>query len=267
MTTADRLLTVYVTVISALVMAPIAVVLIVALNTTNFLSFPPAGFSTRWFAQVMSEPMWRDSLWLSLQIGAAVAILSTALGVATALGLRAVSNTWSSALQTFFLSPLMLPTVVIGLALMQFYQSAGIRASLVTVSLGQVLIAVPYVIRLTLASFAGVDVRVERAAAILGASPLQVFWQVTFPLIRHAALAGALFSFIVSLDDVNIALFLSDVRTTPLPVQLFSYIEQNADSVGAAAASVLVLLACLAVLICDRLVGIEWLFGIERKSR
>lgn len=267
MTTADRLLTVYVTVISALVIAPIAVVLIVALNTTNFLSFPPAGFSTRWFAQVMSEPMWRDSLWLSLQIGAAVAILSTALGVATALGLRAVSNTWSSALQTFFLSPLMLPTVVIGLALMQFYQSAGIRASLVTVSLGQVLIAVPYVIRLTLASFAGVDVRVERAAAILGASPFRVFWQVTFPLIRHAALAGALFSFIVSLDDVNIALFLSDVRTTPLPVQLFSYIEQNADSVGAAAASVLVLLACLAVLICDRLVGIEWLFGIERKSR
>jgi putative spermidine/putrescine transport system permease protein len=89
---------------------------------------------------------------------------------------------------------------------------------------------------------------------------------VTFPLIRHAVLAGLLFSFIVSLDDVNIALFLSDTHTTPLPVQLFSYIEQNADSLGAAAASLLVLLACAAVFICDRLVGIEWLFGAKQRS-
>jgi putative spermidine/putrescine transport system permease protein len=266
MTTGDRLLTAYVTTISALVIAPIAVVMIVALSSSNFLVFPPPGFSTRWFSEVLSTPMWRDSLWLSLQIGAAVAILSTTLGVATALGLRAVDRGWSNALQTFFLSPLMLPTVVIGLALMQFYQSLGIQASLMTVTLGQLLIAVPYVIRLTLASFAGVDIRVERAAAILGAGPLKVFWHVTFPLIRHAALAGALFAFIVSLDDVNIALFLSDVRTTPLPVQLFSYIEQNADAIGAAAASLLVLLACAAVFICDRLVGIEWLFGIKGKS-
>jgi putative spermidine/putrescine transport system permease protein len=234
MTAADRLLTIYVAIVSALVIAPIAVVLIVALNTSNFLSFPPAGLSFRWFAQVTSEPM---------------------------------NNAVSSALQTFFLSPLMLPTVVIGLALMQFYNTLEAPASLLTVTLGQLLIAVPYVIRLVLASFAGVDLKVERAAAILGANPAQVFWRVTFPLIRHAALAGALFSFIVSLDDVNIALFLSDVRTTPLPVQLFSYIEQNADSIGAAAASILVLLACVTVFICDRLVGIEWLFGIEPRSR
>jgi putative spermidine/putrescine transport system permease protein len=90
--------------------------------------------------------------------------------------------------------------------------------------------------------------------------------RVTFPLIRHGILAGALFSFIVSLDDVNIALFLSDVHTTPLPVQLFSYIEQNADPLGAAVASILVLLASLAILICDRIVGIEWLFGIKQRA-
>lgn len=263
--TADRLLAAYAGIVSALMVAPIVVVLAVSLNSGSFLTFPPASLSTRWFVQVMTDPTWRDSLWLSLRIGAAVSVLSTALGIATALGLRAMKNTASSALQTFFLSPLMLPTVVIGLALMQFYESIGLRASLMTVTLGQSLIAVPYVIRLVLASFSGVDVRIERAAAILGANPVQVFLQVTFPLIRHAALAGALFSFIVSLDDVNIALFLSDIHTTPLPVQLFSYIEQNADSLGAAAASILVLLASLAVFVCDRLVGIQWLFGIQNK--
>jgi putative spermidine/putrescine transport system permease protein len=262
----SRLLTAYVAFISALMILPIAIVIATSLNSAAYLSFPPAGFSIVWYTQVLTDPTWRDALWLTLQIGAAVAILSTTLGVLAALGLRQMDSTLSSAAQTFFLSPLMLPTVLIGLALMQFYQSVGVKASILTVTLGQLLIACPYVIRLVLASFNGIDPRLERAASILGANQLRVFWHVTFPLIRHAVLAGLLFSFIVSLDDVNIALFLSDTHTTPLPVQLFSYIEQNADSLGAAAASLLVLLACGAVFICDRLVGIEWLFGVKQQS-
>ncbi|BEV46809.1 ABC transporter permease [Afipia carboxidovorans] len=262
----NRVLTVYVAIVSGLMIFPIAIVIVASLNSAAYLSFPPSGFSLTWYQQVMSDPIWSDALWLTLKIGVAVASLSTVLGVAAALGLRAVDNTLSGVLQTFFLSPLMLPTVLIGLALMQFYQSLGVRASVLTVTLGQLLIACPYVIRLVLASFNGIDPRLERAASILGANPVRVFWHVTFPLIRHAVLAGFLFSFIVSLDDVNIALFLSDTHTTPLPVQLFSYIEQNADSLGAAAASLLVLLACLAVFICDRIVGIEWLFGAKQRS-
>jgi putative spermidine/putrescine transport system permease protein len=263
----SRLLTIYVAFISALMVLPIAIVIAASINSAAYLSFPPAGFSTTWYSQVLTDPTWRDSLWLTLQIGAAVAVLSTTLGVMAALGLRQMDNAVSSVAQTFFLSPLMLPTVLIGLALMQFYQSIGVRASILTVTLGQLLIACPYVIRLVLASFTGIDPRLERAASILGANSWRVFWNVTFPLIRHAVLAGLLFSFIVSLDDVNIALFLSDTHTTPLPVQLFSYIEQNADSLGAAAASLLVLLACGAVFICDRLVGIEWLFGAKSHSK
>lgn len=262
----DRLLTIYVTVVAALMALPIAIVIIVSLNSAAYLTFPPMGFSTIWYSEVLNDPTWRDALWLTLQIGVAVAVTATVLGTAAALGLRTMNNAASGMLQTFFLSPLMLPTVLIGLALMQFYQSLGIRASVMTVTLGQLLIACPYVIRLVLASFDGIDPRLERAASILGANRLRVFWHVTFPLIRHAVLAGLLFSFIVSLDDVNIALFLSDTHTTPLPVQLFSYIEQNADSLGAAAASLLVLLASVTVFICDRLVGIEWLFGAKQKS-
>lgn len=262
----NRLLTAYVGLICFLMIAPIGIVILTSLNSAAFLSFPPAGYSLKWYGEVLTDSMWSTSLWISLKIGFAVAVISTALGVIAALGLRSLNNAASSALQTFFLSPLMLPTVLIGLALMQFYQSLGIRASVMTVTMGQMLIAVPYVIRLVLASFVGIDPRLERAASILGADSLRVFWHITFPLIRHAVLAGMLFSFIVSLDDVNIALFLSDTHTTPLPVQLFSYIEQNADSLGAAAASLLILLACIAVFICDRLVGIEWLFGAKQQS-
>ncbi len=121
----SRLLTAYVAFVSALMILPIAIVIVTSLNSAAYLSFPPSGFSTIWYMQVLTEPMWRDALWLTLQIGAAVAILSTVLGVLAAIGLRQMDSALSSIAQTFFLSPLMLPTVLIGLALMQFYQSSA----------------------------------------------------------------------------------------------------------------------------------------------
>lgn len=261
------LLTAYVAVLSVLVLLPIIVVLGASLSTSAFLSFPPNGMTLAWYWEALDNSQWTDSFWLTLEIGLMVAALATLIGVPAAIALRNMRGPLASTLQIFFLSPLMLPTILIGLGLLQFYQKIGVATSAVTVMLGHTIIASPYVIRLVLASFAGVDANLERAASILGANPIRRFMRVTFPLIRHGVLAGALFSFIVSLDDVNIALFLSDIHTTPLPVQLFSYIEQNADPLGAAVASILVLLASLMIFICDRAVGIEWLFGIKQRSR
>jgi putative spermidine/putrescine transport system permease protein len=260
------LLTIYVAVMAVLVILPIAVVLGASLSESAYLTFPPQGFTLKWYQEVIGNAQWTDSFWLSLEIGCMVAVFATLIGVPAAIALRNMRGALATGLQTFFLSPLMLPTILIGLSLLQFYQKIGVTTSALAVTLGHIIIACPYVIRLVLASFAGVDPNLERAASILGAGPIRRFMRVTFPLIRHGILAGALFSFIVSLDDVNIALFLSDVHTTPLPVQLFSYIEQNADPLGAAVASILVLLASLAILICDRIVGIEWLFGIKQRA-
>lgn len=259
------LLTVYVSVMAVLVILPIAVVLGASLSKGAYLTFPPQGLTLSWYEEAISSSQWSDSFWLSLKIGLMVALLATLVGVPAAIALRNMRGVLANSLQALFLSPLMLPSILIGLSLLQFYQKVGIATSALTVTLGHIIIACPYVIRLVLASFAGVDQNLERAASILGAGPIRRFARVTFPLIRHGILAGALFSFIVSLDDVNIALFLSDVHTTPLPVQLFSYIEQNADPLGAAVAAILVLMASVAIFICDRAVGIEWLFGIKSR--
>jgi putative spermidine/putrescine transport system permease protein len=260
------LLTIYVVILAVLVILPIAVVLGASLSEGAYLAFPPQGLTLKWYRETISDSQWTDSFWLSLEIGCMVALLATLIGVPAAIALRNMRGPFATGLQTLFLSPLMLPTILIGLSLLQFYQKIGVATSALAVTLGHVIIACPYVIRLVLASFAGVDPNLERAASILGAGPIRRFMRVTFPMIRHGILAGALFSFIVSLDDVNIALFLSDVHTTPLPVQLFSYIEQNADPLGAAVASILVLLASAVILICDRIVGIEWLFGIKQRA-
>jgi putative spermidine/putrescine transport system permease protein len=265
-TSGSYVLTAYVALMAVLVILPIAVVLGASLSESAYLTFPPQGLTLKWYQETIENSLWTDSFWLSLQIGCMVAVFATLIGVPAAMALRNMRGPLATGLQTLFLSPLMLPTILIGLSLLQFYQKAGIGTSALAVTLGHTIIACPYVIRLVLASFAGVDPNLERAASILGAGPLRKFMRVTFPLIRHGILAGALFSFIVSLDDVNIALFLSDVHTTPLPVQLFSYIEQNADPLGAAVASILVLLASAVILICDRIVGIEWLFGIKQRT-
>lgn len=260
------LLTAYVGVMSVILIAPIALVIIGALSADASIAFPPRALSLQWFQSVWDDAQWSSSLWISLQIGALVAFFSTIIGVPAALGLRSMRGPLAVSLQTLLMSPLMVPTILIGLVLLQFFQSVAMPSSILTVTFGQTLIACPYVVRLVLASMSGVDATLERAASVLGASSLRVFWHVTLPLIRHGVLAGVLFSFIVSLDDVNVALFLSDIHTTPLPVQLFSYIEQNADPLGAAVASILVLLAAALMFVCDRVVGIGWLFGIKQRS-
>ncbi len=257
------LLTGYVAIACGLILLPIAIVVLTSLTNADYISFPPQGLSLKWYAEVLSDPSWMRSLRTSLAIAALVTGIALLGGVTAALGLRLARGAWAAGLQILFLSPLMLPTIIIGLAVLRFYQSVGMPASVLTVALGQAVVATPYVIRLVLASLTGADPNIERAARNLGASRWRTFWRVTFPLARHGIVAGALFAFIVSLDDVNIALFLSDVHTTPLPVALFSYIEQNADPLGAAVASLLVFLALILRVVCDRAVGIERLFGLK----
>jgi putative spermidine/putrescine transport system permease protein len=261
------LLTSYVSLVTVLALLPIVIVLLVSFTDSDFIIFPPPGFTLEWYRSVLSDPQWTGSLWLSLQIAALVTIFSLALGVPAALSLRTSTGSLATAAQTLFLSPLMVPTIVIGFALLRVSGSLGFGTSAITVALGQTILAQAYVVRLVLASLTGIDPKLERAAAILGSSPWRTFWTVTFPLIRHGIVVGALFSFIVSVDDVNIALFLSNVRTAPLSVTLFSYIEQNADPQGAAASSLLVLIAMALLAISDRIVGVGWLFGIRDGKR
>lgn len=260
------LLRIYVAVMVVVMVAPIAVLLLISVNPEPFLRFPPSGFSLRWYQQALGDSDWSSSLLTSLQVGSMVTVFSLLLGVSAAFGLRASRGRIATALQTFFVSPLMIPSLVVGLAILRLYTSLDVSASALTVALAQTILATPYVVRFVLASLAGVDPAVERAARILGAGRRRTFLKVTFPLIRHGLIAGALFSLIVSLDDVNVALFLSDIHVSPLSVQLLGYVQQSADPLGAAVASMLVIVAFALILLCDRIAGLDWLFGIRRAS-
>lgn len=263
----DILLTLYVALATLAMLFPILIVIGTSLTPRQFLEFPPSGIDFKWYANVLSSSTWTGSLMLSFQIAALSTSASLLLGVPAALGLRKTSSRWSVTLQTFFLSPLMIPNILIGLALLQTFQKIGIRPSIMTVAIGHTIISMPYIVRYVLASLAGIDPTLERAARIHGASAWRAFRTVTLPLISHGVIAGGLFAAIVSLDDVNVTLFLSQVQLQPFSFRLLGYVEQNANPLGAAAASVLVLIALLLLFACDRIVGINWLFGIKSETR
>lgn len=257
---------IYAVVLAALMVLPIAIVILTALTPKEFLEFPPSGLNLRWFGEVWASEVWMKALGVSVRIAVLATVCALVVGVTAALALRATASRWSAALQAFFLSPLMIPSMLIGLGLLRLFDWAHVSPAVVTVAVGHTMIATPYVIRYALASLSGIDPVLERAAGILGADPLRTFTRVTLPLMRPGIVAGALFSFIMSLDDVNIALFLSNIQVQPFSVKLMGHVEQNADPLGAAVASVLVIIAFVVMLICDRIAGIHWMFGIRSGS-
>ena len=241
----------------AFLLAPIAIVLVFALNPTPYISFPPVGVTLRWFVKFFETADFMRSLWLSLWIAACVLVLSVVIGGACALALARGHLPGRAFLTAFFMSPLMLPAILTGLALFQGYLLSGIGRPVWGLIMAHTLIAVPYVLRTTLAVLHNFDRRIEEAASVLGASPVRVFFEVTLPLIQPGVFAGGVFAFIVSFDQFPVSLFLVVPKGETLPVVLFNYMKFDLDGAIAAASMVSILLALAVVLVLERLIGLK----------
>ncbi len=237
--------------------APLAVIAIFALNPTPYIQFPPVGVTWRWFQKFWASPEFTNSLVLSLEVAFAVVVLSMAIGGAAAIGLERGRLPGARLVTALFLTPLMLPAILTGLAMFQLLLSFGIGRPVWALVLGHTVVAVPYVIRTTLAVLSEFDRRVEEAAAVLGATPTRVFAEVTLPLIRPGVFAGGVFAFITSFDQFPISLFLVTPGHETLPVVMFNYMKFDLDGTIAAASMVSILLAVGVVFIIDRLVGLR----------
>jgi putative spermidine/putrescine transport system permease protein len=238
-------------------LAPIAVILVFALNPTPYIAFPPVGVTLRWFDKFFSSAEFMNSLWLSLRVAAAVVLLATVIGGAAAVAIARGNLPGAKLLTALFLSPLMLPAILTGLALFQVFILADLGRPVWGLVVGHTLVAVPYVLRTTLAVLQNFDRRIEEAAAVHGASPARVFREITLPLIRPGVIAGGIFAFIVSFDQFPISLFLVVPRGETLPVVLFNYIRFDLDGAIAAASMVSIALALAVVVLLERIIGLR----------
>jgi putative spermidine/putrescine transport system permease protein len=248
-------------------LAPIVVVVISSFSAVSVLSFPPQSFTTRWYTEI--DPGYYRALYVSFVVATITVVVAVMVGVPGALALARGRFPGCSTLNAICLSPLMVPALVMGVAAFQFslviwdqfrLTLGGTIAGLVV---GHLTFAIPFVVRAVLAGHTRFDFSLEEAAQNLGASPARTFFHVTLPILRPGIVSGAIFAFLISLDEVPIALFMGGGDATTLPVKIFTAMEISFGGDILAVASVIVIVSLVLMLILDRIVGLERLFATK----
>ena len=237
-------------------LAPLAVVVLASFNSADFLSFPPRGFSMRWYRALWESEVWGESFRLSILLTAVVTPLALFIGTLAAYALVRYSFPGKGLVATLVMAPLVMPQIVLGIALLNYFSLLGLVGSMTGLILGHLVVTLPFTVRLVSISVHNLDPALERAAQNLGATPLQTFWRVTLPLLRPGIVAGAIFAAIISFGELAVTLLIAGARTTTLPLRIFNYTEYNFDPTINAVSTIFVVLALVLIVALDRLIGL-----------
>lgn len=252
--------------ILAFVVAPLLFVIWVSFFSNQIVSFPPEGHTLRWFRNAWATAVFREGFLLSTQVALIATAGALLVGVPGALFLARYAFPGREALLTLFMSPLIVPAIVAGTAVYMAYirfematevQVAGTLFGLVV---AHIVIAIPWTVRLVLASLVGADRSIEEAALNLGANRWVAFIRVVLPLIKPGIVAGALFSFVISFIDLEKSLFLVGPGRTTLPIAIVSYLEWTLDPTICAVATMQIAVIGAALLVSDRFVKLSKAF-------
>jgi spermidine/putrescine transport system permease protein len=227
---------------------PVLLLALFSFNKSAAGNLPFTGFTLKWYSDLFRDYLVIDAFKNSLLVAAITALVSTVVGTAAAFSLVRSHVRFAEFLRVFFVLPMMIPGLLIGIALLVFFSSLlSLPLSLGTVIVGHVIMTTPFVLLVVATRLVGFDRRLEWAAADLGANPAATFRHVTFPLILPGVLAGALFAFTLSLDEFVITLFTIGPQTT-LPMYVFSQVKFGVTPKINALATLL-LLGSIAILI------------------
>jgi putative spermidine/putrescine transport system permease protein len=241
----------------AILIAPMLVIIATSFTTASYLSFPPIGFTFKWYELALRKTEFLNSFYYSLYVAFAAAAVATLLGGFIAIALTRFRVPGRAFIDAFFMSPLVLPTIVIGLALLQYLSQMRTPITTEILVLGHVVVTTPYVIRLVTASLTGVDLTYERAARNLGAHPIRAFWEVTFPLIIPGVAGGTAFAFITSFDNVTISVFLATPSRITLPVRIFNLWDQPIEPWLIAICAMVIVFTMILIALIERTIGVR----------
>lgn len=206
---------------------PVAVVILLAFNANQFGAFPMTGFSLRWFVALWENDAIVRAFQTSLTLGLLTAIISTTLGVLASLALVRYDFPGKNSISTLLIAPILVPEVVLAVALLLFLQMLNIPKSFFLLLMGHVIFTLPFVVLVVQARLVAVKKDYEEAARSLGASPIQAFFEITLPLILPAVMAGGLFAFTISFDDITGTLFWKPGGVETVPTQIFAMLRNS----------------------------------------
>lgn len=239
---------------------PILITLIVAVNPSEFI-LPPSGFTLKWLTAAWSSNKFLDAMWVSLVLGVIASILANAIALFAAIALARYNFRGKSMVNVFLMSPILIPATIYSLALYVLLANAGFAGSTFGLIVGHTVYVLPFAVRILTASLQNFDVVLEEAARNVGAGRLKTLFFITLPVIKTGLISSLILCFLLSWNDFPISVFLAPADWIPLPVELYSYIKFNYDAVGAALAASLIIMAAVAMVVIERLVGIRRALG------
>ena len=248
---------VYHTLFILFILAPLAAVVVVSFTDKGYLSVPTDGLSLRWFEAIFQYPGFIDAFWVSLYLALASASIAVAAAIPAAIAIGRYRFPGRDAVTAVFMSPLMIPSVVMGVSFLRFFSEVGLSGTFIGITLAHVIFVMPYALRLVLASITGMPRDAEQAAATLGASNWTVFRRITLPLILPGIAGGWLLAFITSFDEVTMTIFVASPETMTLPVRMYHHIAQTIDPLIASISTVLIAMTVVLMIALDRFYGLD----------
>lgn len=239
------------------VLAPLVIVCLVAFTPDTTLTVPTTSFSLRWFEAVFAHSNFMQAFRNSLALAAVSATIAVCLAVPAAMATTRYRFPGRDALNALFLSPLMIPHLVLGVALLRFFAMMGMAGSFGWLVVAHVVVITPYVMRLVIGALVGFDRSIEHAALSLGASRATVFFKITLPLIIPGVSGGWLLAFINSFDELTMSVFITAPSTITLPVRMYMYATESIDPMMAAVSALVIALTAVTMLLLDRVYGLD----------
>ncbi len=253
----ERILGWYVLGVLVFLALPIAVVIPASFSSTVNVTFPPKGFSLRWFRNILDHPEFARAFYVSVVVALVATVISLAVGTLASFALVRHRFPGREVANLLCMTPLIFPAIVYGVAMIIALSPLKLTRTIVGLTLAHVVITLPYIVRTVGATLHGLSRTLEESAQILGANRWRTFWHVTFPLLRPGLIAGATFALIISFDEFTVSLFLTGPDLMTLPLQIYNYTEYTIDPTIAAISSLLIAMTVITVLAIERFLGFE----------
>lgn len=240
----------------AFLLLPVIIIVGISFSNSYAMDFPPKGYSFRWFQYIVGRKEFVNAFYVSVLIAVITSIVSLALGLLASLAIVRFKFKAKSLLESLFMSPATLPTVILGVALLQFFSLTGYTNSWNRLILGHVIICIPFTLRSVSASLYGFDKSLEEASLVLGANHLKTFYRIVLPIVRPGIVVALIFAFITSFDNFTISMFLINADTITLPIRILTFLQWQFDPSVAAISTLLIALTFAVILIIERAVGL-----------
>lgn len=237
--------------VAAWLIVPTLIVIPISFTGENSFAFPPQSWSLDYYINFFTDPRWLNSLFNSLLIALAAMTIATVLGTMASYGLSIARFRGKQAAHQLFLGPLIMPSIVVAVATYLVFLQWNLVGTLIGFIVIHAILGIPFVVANVTTALSSFDYNLERASAILGASRFKTFMQVTLPVIRPGIVAGALFAFVISFDEVVVSLFIQSPMLQTLPVRMYASVAEEIDPTISAASTIVLAVSAPLLLLAN----------------